>query len=377
MPFWHRLLSPHRRRRSDQQQRRNRPRRSNQQPLRPLVALVVLIVGAATGYRLVVPGFSWGDAFWMVLITLTTVGYGEVQPLGTGGRIVTTLLLLGGLLVVQLLIQRFVQLSNSGYFRRLRLRSQQTMVNRLSNHVILCGYGAMGQEVAHRIRSDRSEDVEVVVIDRDPERVALAHDHGFHSINGDASLDDVLSKAGLVRAFSLVTALGSDADNLYVVLSAKAMAPEVKVIARAATEEAANKLRLARADDVVSPYVAGGRAIAAKALHPEAASFMELLAGTEYEVERIQLSRNPDTFRQLPGNTLARLNLGRNSGVLVLAIRSAGGVKANPGGQTQLLPGDELILLGSKVQRQAAERLLGLAAEDVEVITDHGLENRP
>ena len=376
MPFRHRLLSRHRRRRRDQQ-RRNRPRRSDQQPLRPLAALVVLILASATGYRLVVPGFSWGDAFWMVLITLTTVGYGEVQPLGTGGRIVTTLLLLGGLLVVQLLIQRFVQLSNSGYFRRLRLRSQQTMVNRLSNHVILCGYGAMGQEVAHRIRSDRSEDVEVVVIDRDPGRVALARDHGFDSINGDASLDDVLSKAGLVRAFSLVTALGSDADNLYVVLSAKAMAPEVKVIARAATEEAANKLRLARADDVVSPYVAGGRAIAAKALHPEAASFMELLAGTEYEVERIQLSRNPDTFRQLPGNTLARLNLGRNSGVLVLAIRSADGVKANPGGQTQLLPGDELILLGSKVQRQAAERLLGLAAEDMEVITGYGPEHRP
>ena len=375
MPFRHRLFSRYRRRRRDQQ-RRNRPRRSDQQPLRPLAALVVLILASATGYRLVVPGFSWGDAFWMVLITLTTVGYGEVQPLGTAGRIVTTLLLLGGLLVVQLLIQRFVQLSNSGYFRRLRLRSQQTMVNRLSNHVILCGYGAMGREVAHRIRSDRSEDVEVVVIDRDPERVALARDHGFDSINGDASLDEVLSKAGLVRAFSLVTALGSDADNLYVVLSAKAMAPEVKVIARAATEEAANKLRLARADDVVSPYVAGGRAIAAKALHPEAASFMELLAGTEYEVERIQLSRNPDTFRQLPGNTLARLNLGRNSGVLVLAIRSADGVKANPGGQTQLLPGDELILLGSKVQRQAAERLLGLAAEDTEVITGYGPEHR-
>ena len=155
------------------------------------------------------------------------------------------------------------------------------------------------------------------------------------------------------------------------------MAPAVRVIARAGTREAANKLRLARADDVVSPYVAGGRTIAAKALHPEAESFMELLAGTEYEVERIQLSRNPDTFHQLPGNTLARLNLGRNSGVLVLAIRSAEGVKANPGGQTQLQPGDELILLGSKVQRQAAERLLGLAAEDVEVITDHGLENRP
>ena len=360
-----------------QHQRRNRSRSSNLLQLRPLVALVVLVVAGAIGYRLVVPGFSWGDAFWMVLITLTTVGYGEVHPLGTAGRIVTTLLLLGGLLVVQLVVQRFIQLSNSGYFRRLRLRSQQTMFDHVSNHVILCGYGFMGQEVAARIRSDRSEDVEVVVIDSDPKRFALATDHGFRSINGDASLDDVLMQAGIVRALSLVTVLGSDADNVYVVLSAKAIAPRVKVIARSGSEEAANKLRRAGADDVVSPYVAGGRTIATKALHPEAESFMELLAGTEYAVERIQLTRSPDRFHQLPGNTLAKLNLGFHSGVLVLAIRSTDGVKANPGGQTRLSPGDELILLGSKAQRQAAERLLGLAAEDVEVITDHGLNDQP
>ncbi|TGG93680.1 MAG: potassium channel protein [Aphanocapsa feldmannii 277cV] len=339
--------------------------------LHPLTALLLLVVAAAIGYRLAEPRYGWGDAFWMVLVTLTTVGYGEVHPLGPGGRIVTTLLLLGGIAVVQLLIQRFIQLSNSGYFRRLRRRSDQIMIDRFCDHVILCGYGRMGQEIAARIGEG---DVPLVVVDSDPKRNALAADHGLFGICGDASLDEVLLKAGIERARSLVAVLGSNADNLYVVLSARAIAAHVRVIVRTDSQEAASKLRRAGADEVVSPYVAGGRTIANKALHPEAASFMELLAGTEYRIESIQLSHSQAAFDKLPGQTLADLNLGFRSGVLVLAIRSAQGVQANPGGQATLSPGDQLILLGSQRQRQAAERVLGLAAESIEVLLDPAVE---
>lgn len=333
----------------------------------PLSALVILVVTGAAAYRLVEPNHSWSDAFWMAIITLTTVGYREVHPLGGGGRLVTVLLLLGGIFTVQLVVQRLLQLSNTGYFHRLRLRREQAMLDAICDHVIICGYGRMGQEVASCMAR---EDVPLLVIDQQAQRTAQAMEHGFYGITGDASLDDVLRKAGVERARSLVAVLGTDADNVYVVLSAKALAPRIQMIARAESQEAVSKLRRAGADDVVSPPVAGGRVLASKALHPEAMSFMDMLAGTEYQIECIQLTRSQEEFVRLPGRSLAEIQLGARSGVLVLAINSSRGVQVNPGGHAVLHPGDQLVLLGSPRQRRAAEALLGLVAAHVEVLED-------
>ena len=327
----------------------------------------MLLVGGAIAYRLAEPSHSWSDALWMTVITLTTVGYGEVHPLGSGGRLVTVLLLVAGAFTVQLVVQRLVQLSSTGYFHRLRLRREQAMLDAICDHVIICGYGRMGQEVAACMAR---EDVPLLVIDQQAQRTALAAEHGFYSITGDASLDEVLRKAGVERARSLVAVLGTDADNVYVVLSAKALAPRIQMIARAESQEAASKLRRAGADDVVSPPVAGGRVLASKALHPEAVSFMDLLAGTKYQIERIQLTASLEEFSRLPGRSLAELQLGARSGVLVLAISSSRGVQVNPGGHTILHPGDQLILLGSPQQRRSAEALLGLVTTRVEVLGD-------
>ena len=333
----------------------------------PLSALAALVLFGAVAYRVAEPGYSWSDAFWMAIITLTTVGYGEVHPLGGRGRLVTVLLLLGGIFIVQLVVQRFLQLSNTGYFHRLRLRREQAMLDALCDHVIICGYGRMGREVASCMAR---EDVPLLVVDQQDQRTAQAMEQGFYGITGDASLDDVLRKAGVERARSLVAVLGTDADNVYAVLSARALAPRIRIIARAESQEAANKLRRAGTNDVVSPFVAGGRVLAAKALYPEAVSFMEVLAGTKYQIERIQLTTSQEEFSRLPGRSLAEIQLGACSGVLVLAISSARGVQVNPGGQAVLHPGDQLILLGSSRQRRTAEALLGLAAAHVEVLGD-------
>ena len=333
----------------------------------PLSALATLVVAGAAAYRLAEPSHSWSDAFWMAIITLTTVGYGEVHPLGSGGRLVTVLLLLGGVFTVQLVIQRLAQLSSTGYFHRLRRSREQAMLDAICDHVIICGYGRMGQEVAACMAR---EEVPLLVIDQQAQRTALAMEHGFYSVTGDASLDDVLRRAGVERARSLVAVLGTDADNVYVVLSANALAPRIPIISRAESQEAASKLRRAGANDVVSPFVAGGRVLASKALYPEAASFMEVLAGTKYQIERIQLTTSQEEFSRLPGRSLAEIQLGSLSGVLVLAISSSRGVQVNPGGQAVLHPGDQLILLGSPRQRRAAEALLGLVTARVEVLED-------
>ena len=325
----------------------------------PLSALAGVIGAGAAGYR-ITEGWDWGDSLWMVLITISTIGYGEVAPLTPAGRLVTVLIVGGGLIVVQLTIQRVLGLKDSGYFRRLREFRIHRMLESLHDHVILCGYGRIGQEIAAQLQRDQ---VPLVVIDNDPERRDVAEVNGLRVLQADATLDETLLDAGLGRCLSLVAALPSDAANLYVVLSARGLQPSCRLIARANSDEAAAKLRLAGASAVVSPYVAGGRVMAASALRPLALDFMELLAGSDYEIEEFQLSQDPALLQSIQGRSLAELGLGRHSGALVLAIRAQGRLVANPGGDRLLEPGQVLIVLGSRRQLKLFQDLLGTALD--------------
>jgi voltage-gated potassium channel len=198
----------------------------------------------------------------------------------------------------------------------------------------------------------------------------------------DATLDETLVEAGIHRCRSLVAALTSNAANLYVVLSARGLAPHCRLIARSDSEEAERKLRLAGANQVVSPYVAGGRTMAATALRPLAVSFMELLSGSDCEVEEFQLSSDPADLEGIDGASLAELELGRRSGAMVLAVRhpvdgipnpwresEAGRLFANPGGHVRLGAGQLLVVLGSKEQLRRFADLLGRAVVDVGSMT--------
>ena len=325
----------------------------------PLSALAAVIVAGAVGYR-ITEGWDWGDALWMVLITISTIGYGEVSPLTPAGRLVTVLIVGGGLIVVQLTIQRILGLKDSGYFRRLREFRIHRMLESLNDHVILCGYGRIGQEIAAQLQRDQ---VPLVVIENDPDRRDVAEINGLQVLQADATLDETLIDAGLGRCLSLVAALPSDAANLYVVLSARGLQPSCRLIARANSDEAATKLRLAGASAVVSPYVAGGRVMAASAMRPLALDFMELLAGSDYEIEEFQLSHDPALLRSIKGRSLAELRLGRRSGALVIAIRVQGRLVANPGGDRLLEPGQVLIVLGSRRQLRQFQDLLGTAID--------------
>jgi voltage-gated potassium channel len=265
-------------------------------------------------------------------------------------------------------------LTNSGYFRRLRERRYRQQIQRMmSQHVILCGYGRIGREIAEQLSG---EQVSLLVVENDPDRISEAQQRGLTVLQGDATLDETLEEAGIHRCRALVAALPSNAANLYVILSARGLAPRTRLIARADSEEAEGKLRLAGANQVVSPYVAGGRAMAATALRPLAVTFMDLLAGSDCEVEEFQLSEDPARLGELNGGSLAELQLGRRSGALVLAIRnpdasqlSTGAPEpllANPGGDVRLSPGQLLVVMGSKQQLQRFARLLGPALAGVE-----------
>jgi len=346
----------------------------------PLVALVMVVNASALGYRLS-EGWDWGDCYWMVAITIPTIGYGEVEPLSHAGRVVTVFSIVGGLVVVQLTIRSLVGVAESGYFRRLHARRLLHWLQTMNDHVILCGYGRIGREIAAQLSK---EGTPLLVVEMDPDRRDAAEAKGLPVLLADATLDETLVDAGIHRCRSLVAALPNDAANVYVVLSARAIAPRCRLIARSDSEEAERKLRQAGADQVVSPYVAGGRTMAATATRPLAVDFMELLAGSECEVEEFQLSDDAAQLGNLNGRTLAELDLQGRSGALVLAIRkpapavvnpysyrgssyaSSPTLVANPGGETKLGPGQLMVVLGSKEQLEVFANLLGEAVVSVE-----------
>ena len=351
----------------------------------PLVALILVVNASALGYRLS-EGWDWGDCYWMVAITIPTIGYGEVEPLSTAGRFVTVLSGVGGLVVVQLSVQSVLGLSEAGYFRRLRRRRFLNWVQTMNEHVILCGYGRIGREIGEQISR---EGVEVLVVEMDPDRKQAAEEAGLPVLMADATLDETLVEAGIHRCRSLVAALPSNAANLYVVLSARGLAPRCRLIARSDSDEAARKLRQAGADQVVSPYVAGGRTMAATALRPLAVTFMELLAGTDCEVEEFRLSDDPLKLGALNGRSLTELELRRRTGALVLAIRNPEpdllnpytyrgsnynpgepNLIANPGGEVTLAPGQLLVVMGSQQQLEAFGSLLGSALVSIDAMRE-------
>jgi voltage-gated potassium channel len=347
--------------------------------LLPLVSLALVVNVSALGYRLT-EGWDWGDCYWMVAITIPTIGYGEPEPLTHAGRVVTVFSIIGGLVVVQQTVQTLLGLTGSGYFRRLQERRFLSWLTGMNDHVIVCGYGRIGREIAAQLSL---EGTPMVILEMDPERREAAEEKGLPVLMADATLDETLIEAGIHRCRALVAALPNDAANVYVVLSARAIAPRIRLIARSDSEEAERKLRQAGADQVVSPYVAGGRTMAATALRPLAVKFMDLLAGSDCEVEEFQLSEDPLQLGPLNGRSLAELDLRGRTGALVLAIRtpapalvnpyalrgpgSAAGpnLVANPGGEMTLSPGQLMVVMGSKKQLALFQELLGPAVVGV------------
>ncbi len=312
----------------------------------PLSLLIFIFLFGALGYR-ITEGWDWGDCLWMVLITITTIGFGEVEVLSSSGRIITFLIIGGGLFVVQLTLQRFIQLSELGYFIRLEELRLRRLIRRMKKHVIICGYGRTGKEIADQLKS---EDIATLIIEIDSTRKNEAEEKGFNVLMQDATMDETLILAGIKNCRSIVVTLPSDAANLYVVLSAKALNNSCRLIARAATEEAANKLKLAGANAVVSPYVAAGRTMAASALRPIAVDFMDLLAGSNCEIEEFKLTENIEKINDFIKQKRQVIDLKKQGGALLLATKVSGKLIGNPIDNVSICPGMIMIFLGSQEQ---------------------------
>ncbi len=304
--------------------------------------LTALLVAGTLGF-LIVAGFSLGDALYMTVITISTVGYGEVQPLNDGGRVVASLLIVAGVGTFFYVLTTMVQLATGDALRRaFEERRMRGKLSELSGHYVLCGFGRVGQKTAAQFRAHGAE---LVVIDRAPEAVNLARAHGHLVVEGDATDDDVLRMARVPQARGLVAASDGDAQNTYITLSARALNPDLVIVARAGHPDAEAKLLRAGANHVVSPYEISGRHMALRSLQPLMVDFMDMVV-TAREGERILAELEVQTASPLTGRTLRDVCHGADLVVLGLR-RPDGALTVGPSAQTTLAAGDYLILLGA------------------------------
>jgi voltage-gated potassium channel len=316
----------------------------------------VFIIG--TLWYSLVERWSWEDAAYMTVITLATVGYGETHPLGNRGRLFTIALILMGVITIGYIVNRFTEAVIQGYFQEgIRLRQHRRLMESLSEHYILCGFSRTGRQIAKEFQA---EGVPFVIIDSDIESVRKGQVEGYTLYQGDATLDETLYKVGIERAICIVAALPSDAENLYVVLSAKTLNPNIRAIARASTEEAVQKLQRGGADAVISPYITGGKRMAASALRPQVMDFVDgILTGADRQLYMEEVLLDPAICPYL-GETLQKARLRSQTGALVLAIRRTDGTLiGGPTGDTILLPGDLLICMGTAEQLRSLNQILG------------------
>ncbi|HLO52456.1 MAG TPA: potassium channel protein [Kamptonema sp.] len=297
------------------------------------------------------------DAAYMTVFTLATVGYGEIHPLGPRGRLFTIYLILMGVIAIGYIVNRFTEALIQGYFQEgARLRQQRRLVDSLIGHYILCGFGRMGRQIALEFKA---EGIPFVVVDSNDKSIQDAILFGYTAIQGDATLDDTLLNVGIKRAICIVSALPSDAENLYAVLSAKTLNPNVRAIARATTEEAVQKLQRGGADAVISPYITGGKRMAAAALRPQVMDFVDgILTGTDrsFYMEEFLIDSNSCPYS---GQTLRDAKLRSQSGALVLAIRRDDGTLiAGPTADTPIVGGDLLICMGTAEQLRELNKIL-------------------
>lgn len=316
----------------------------------------VFIIG--TSWYRFVEKWSWEDAIYMTVITLATVGYGETQPLGNRGRLFTIALILMGVIAIGYIVNRFTEAVIQGYFQEgIRLRQQRRLMESLSGHYIICGFSRTGRQIAKEFRA---EGVPFVIIDSEMDSMRYAQQEGYTAYQGDATLDETLLRVGIVKAICIVAALPSDAENLYTVLSAKTLNPQIRAIARASTEEAVQKLQRGGADAVISPYITGGKRMAAAALRPQVMDFVDgILTGADRQLYMEELLLDP-AICPVVGLTLQKARLRSQTGALVLAIRRVdGSLIGGPTGDTVLMSGDLLICMGTAEQLHSLNQILG------------------
>lgn len=326
---------------------------------RALAVFAVVIVVGAIGYYIIEsdqdPPWTLLDAFYMAVITVSTVGYREIHEPGPAGRVFTIVLIffgVGAFMYLATTVANYVIAGElQGLWSRRRMEKQ---IAQLSDHYIVCAYGRMGSQVADEFKRERCP---VVVIDPDPQAVARAQEDGHLALRGSAGDDEILKAAGVERAHGLVSCLDSDAGNLLVVLSARALNERLSIVARTNDHESSSKLATAGANRVLWPYGLSGRRLAQMALRPNVVEFLEVVMHDE-ELELVLEELTIAIDSPLEGKPIGSSEIRGKTGAMIVAIRRRDGkMVVAPEAKTELHAGDIVVALGTREQLEALRRL--------------------
>ncbi len=306
------------------------------------------------GYS-ILEGYDLANALYLTIITVATVGYGDMVPVTPGGKMLTVLLVLIGVSFVMYILGTIVENMVEGGLREILGRHKmKKQLQQLSNHYIVCGHGRIGSIICETLHDNRRP---FVVIEQDENEVQNIIEKGYLKIAGEAYDDDTLVKAGIERAAGLIAVVSSDADNVFITLSAKGLNPNVKVLARSSGSGGAEiKLKRAGADKVISPYYIGGRRMAQFMIRPNVTDFIDLAMYTydmALRLEEILVTQNAP----INGLSLLESNLRRKYNIIVIGIKSKGeNMQFNPQPDVKIQADDILIVLGQASQIAALEK---------------------
>jgi voltage-gated potassium channel len=316
---------------------------------------LVLIMGTA-GY-IYYEDWTLLEAFYMTVVTISTVGFGEVHPLSEAGRLFTSFLIISGTGILAYTLGSLVQFMVEGKFREIiGLKKMQQQIDQLSAHYIICGYGRIGRYISNEFSANG---LEFVIVEQNADICEMLKEDGYLYIQGDATVDATLESAGINRARGIVTAVTTDTDNVYITLTARGLNPELFILARSGEDSTEKKLMRAGASKVISPYTIGASRMAQAVLRPSVVDFIDIATGyhhLELQIEEIRVGKKS----QLIGNTLQNSPIRSTHNIIIVAIRKSGArnMTFNPAASTEINADDTLIILGKpdaikKLEQQA------------------------
>ena len=325
--------------------------------LLPLYLIIAITIIGTIGYQLLC-GYPFVDAFYMTIITIATVGYGEVHTLDATGRMFTAFLIIVSFGTFAYAVASLTRFVLDGEFNKLfKIRKLNATIEKMSGHVIICGYGRNGRQAAQVLKKHKQR---FIVIEKNTELTnSMQHQYSDLVINANAILDETLLKAGILRAKALITTLPVDADNLFIVLTARNLNPELTIISRASDDNSDTKLKIAGADNVIMPDKVGGAHMASLVMKPDVLEFIDYIVGQGSEAINLEEITFENIPEQLRHKTLKDLEIRNKSGANIIGFKTATGEYIiNPSADTKIIPDAKIFVLGTGDQIIKLKELL-------------------
>ena len=323
-----------------------------------VVLLILVLLIGVFGFK-IISDFSWLDAVYMTVITVTTVGFGEVQPLDQESKLFTIILILTSVIIVGYALKIITEyIISKNDINELKQKKMQKKIDALSGHVIICGYGRNGKQAANKLATHHRD---FVVIEKDEQVVQKHQNDATLFVTGNANEDEILAAAGIDRAFCLISALPNDSENVFVVLSARQINPNIRIISRASQETTYSKLKLAGANNVILPDRIGGDHMASLVVVPDLLEFVDnlsIVGDQTINIEEVAVEQLYDTSKQ---KTILELDLRKKTGCNVIGYKDENGnYHINPEADQKLVPGSKVIVLGRPEQIQTLNSMYNI-----------------